>query len=245
VSGRSSPQSRSRETRKLRPWLEHLPVFIAAAAWIALFINNIGILPPRVGFDFEAHRAYVRYILDHHALPLASQGWEMYQPPLYYVACALWLKLLGLSTADQGGLVAIRCLGFAVGLAHLLVLWATLRLLFPGQRVAQWAGLTLAATLPPLLYLGEYVSNEAPSAALYTMGIYFTLRILRSEQPSWKLYLGLGFCLGTAMLAKASAILLFPPVFGALIWKLLLQKTAVSGKREEGRGKRVTEDSAE
>ena len=202
-------------------WREHLPLLVLAAAWIALFANNAGVLPPRVGFDFEAHRAYIRYILDHHALPLASQGWEMYQPPLYYIVCALLLKLLGFSTTDPGGLMALRFLGFGIGLAHLVALWGTLRLLFPGQRSQQWAGLAVAAALPPLLYLNQYLSNEAPAAALYTACLYLTLRILGHDRPSWRLCVGLGMCLGAALLAKASAVLLLPPIFGALVWKAL------------------------
>jgi hypothetical protein len=36
-----------------------------------------------VGFDAVAHEAYIQFIQQKHALPLADDGWEMYQPPLY------------------------------------------------------------------------------------------------------------------------------------------------------------------
>jgi 4-amino-4-deoxy-L-arabinose transferase-like glycosyltransferase len=133
----------------------------------------------------------------------------MYQPPLYYLVCALLLKLLGLSTTDPGGLIALRFLGFGVALAHLAALWGTLRLLFPGQRSQQWAGLAVAAALPPLLYLNQYLSNEAPAAALYTACLYLTLRILGQDRASWRLWLALAVP-GGALLAKASAVLLLP-----------------------------------
>ena len=73
-------------------WLrkrDHLPLAGLAAFWILLFANNLGGLPALVGYDVWHHLAYIRYVAEHHSLPLAGQGWEMFQPPLYYVLSAV------------------------------------------------------------------------------------------------------------------------------------------------------------
>ena len=57
----------------------------------ALFWNDRH-LSQHWGFDTRAHLDYVGYILQHGALPLADEGWEMYQPPLYYLAAAALLR---------------------------------------------------------------------------------------------------------------------------------------------------------
>jgi len=139
---------------------------------------------------------YIRYIQEHGSLPLASQGWEMYQPPLYYLLSAAWLGLLRLSVADPGGLMALRILGLVIGIAHFAIVWATLRMLFPFERSKAGWGILLAACLPPMLYLSQYVTNEALAAMMVSTCVWLTLRVLRQERPAWMLYTGLGLCLG-------------------------------------------------
>jgi hypothetical protein len=38
---------------------ELLPVLALAVLWIALFANNLGVLPNLVGYDVDAHLAYI------------------------------------------------------------------------------------------------------------------------------------------------------------------------------------------
>src|ERR1035438_5169722 len=90
------------------------PVFLLAGAWAVLFANNLKVLPNLLGYDVTGHLPYIRYIQENHALPLASEGWEMFQPPLYYVVCAAILQMLSLSVADAVGIMALRVLGKAI-----------------------------------------------------------------------------------------------------------------------------------
>src|SRR5207302_2627518 len=73
----------------------------------------------------------------------------------------------------------------------------------------------------------------APAAALYAACLYLTLRILDRERPPWRLFLALGLCLGAAMLAKASAVLLLPPILGALLWKAFIPLPAPASSRRK------------
>src|SRR5262249_6835201 len=187
---------------------------ICALAWLILFWNNAKMLPFHCGYDFKDHLAYIKYIQERGALPLPNQGYEMFQPPLLYAIAAALLSILHLSTADAGAVPALRALTMLFGIANFVFAFLSLRLLFPGRAAAQFVGLITAAFLPMQLYLSHYVTNEVFAALLATVSIYLGLRAFMVEsESSWRL-LGLGACVGAAMLAKSTSLLLLPPVIG-------------------------------
>ncbi len=190
-----------------------------ALFWVALFANNLSVLPTDLGFDVQGHMDYIRYLQERHRFPLPGDGWEMFQAPLYYSMSAALLGLLSLSVTEHSGLAALRWMGLVIGVAHFVVVWASLRLLFPESKSKQRWGLILAACLPPLLYLSQYVTNEALAGAMVSACAYLTLRLLKKENPSWMSYAGLGLCLGLGLLAKSTALLVVPLSVGALLWK--------------------------
>ena len=81
--------------------MERVLLFIFVALWSLLFWNNARLLPFNAGFDAKAHLDYISYIQEHRALPLPSEGWEMYQPPLYYLIAAASLTACKLSPGDS------------------------------------------------------------------------------------------------------------------------------------------------
>ncbi len=216
------PEPVSFSKGNLRAWVagnDLTPLLALALGWIVLFAHNLPSLPPLVGYDVKGHIGYVNYIQERLALPAAGEGWELYQPPLYYSLGAAALTVLGLTTNDPGGILTLRLLGLAIGLVHLVLLWASLRMIFPGSRAGANAGLLLAGCLPPWLYLSQYITNEGLAAALATASLWLTLRILTQGGLNWRNCTALGLCLGCAMLAKSSTTLLLPAVFGALAWQ--------------------------
>jgi Flp pilus assembly protein TadD len=221
----------ARSAEGKRAWLrELLPVAGLAGLWAALFANNLAALTPPYGFDADAHTAYVSYIQQHKALPLANEGWEMFQPPLYYLLSAALLGVLRLSASQPAGVMALRVMGLGIGLGQIVLVWATLRLLFRGGRAKQLWGLVLAACLPPLLYLSQYVTNEVLAAATVSACLYLALRAVQPERPSWKLDAGLGLCLGAALLTKSTALIFLPVLFGALLWRRLEKRDTTLGQ---------------
>jgi hypothetical protein len=64
-------------------------------SWIALFSNNVPQIAAPFGFDRAGHQQYIDYVLSKKALPLADEGWQMYQPPLFYVLSALIIGPFG------------------------------------------------------------------------------------------------------------------------------------------------------
>ena len=189
-------------------------------AWGVLWWNDVAALPKHAGFDAAEHLAYIQYILDRHALPLANEGWEMYQPPLYYLISASALALLHLSTADPGGILVLRFFGMVCGLITSVMAFLGVRRLFPGQTSTQLFGLLTATLLPVNLYLSFYPTNETLTAALVAASVYVCLVILDDSRVRLARHTLLGLLLGAACLTKASALLACPIILAALAWNL-------------------------
>ena len=197
---------------------------LLAAVWALLFLHNFPFMPAVSGFDARAHLAYVSYIQDHHRLPAAREGWEMVQPPLYYVICAKLLDLCHSEAFEPSGMMLLRFLSLTIGAVNLALIFAGLRLIFPGDWKKPLAGLVLAAFLPAQICLLHYTTNETLSALFVTAALCVGLRLLRTGQPWWGWYGVLGIALGLALLSKASAALAVPVVLGALAVKLMLRR---------------------
>jgi hypothetical protein len=158
---------------------------IAALLWAALFWNNRG-LDGAWGFDSEGHLDYLRAVLEQGRLPLADEGWEMYQPPLYYLAAAAILRSAGHTRVDAAAIGLLRAFGWCAFVVQSACLLGSLRLLFPGSPRRWLGGFCLGIFLPAQIYLLQYVTNEGWAAALSSAALYLCLRCLR------RLELGLG-----------------------------------------------------
>jgi Flp pilus assembly protein TadD len=201
---------------------------LCVLAWVALFWNNARLLPFHSGYDVTDHVAYIKYIQDRGALPLPNEGYEMFQPPLFYAIAASALSIFHLSTADPAAVPVLRGLALISGIANFIFVFLSARLVFPRRATAQLIALTTAAFLPMQLYLSHYVTNEVFAASLATMSIYFGLRVLITDRASFWLLVTLGVCVGAAMLAKATTLLILPALLGAFAIKLLQQRAAIS-----------------
>jgi Flp pilus assembly protein TadD len=134
----------------------------------------------------------------------------------------------GVSVDAHSGILVLRFLTLIFGLLQLIVILLSLRLIFPGRLAAQLVGLVLAAFLPMQIYLSHYVTNETLAATLITASVYLGLRLLWTENPSVSQFAWLGLCMGAAMLTKATALLLVPPLCLALTIKLARERAPVA-----------------
>jgi tetratricopeptide (TPR) repeat protein len=186
--------------------------------WVVLFANNLPLLAGLFGFDRDGHQQYIDYILEKKALPLANEGWQMYQPPLFYVLSALLIGPFGWSASADSALLVMRSFSVLVGIAHLVLIFFCLRLVFPSQPSRQVVGLLVAGCLPANLCLSHHVTNENLAAAFVTAALYFCLRLLRTQAPPERFAIAVGACLGLALLTKFSAVLAVPLILVALAW---------------------------
>jgi 4-amino-4-deoxy-L-arabinose transferase-like glycosyltransferase len=186
--------------------------------------------------DEPAHLNYVRYLVEHRALPIQmghvreagafERGdFEYYQPPLYYMICAPFVAVAGESRA----LVLCRAVSLAFGLLSLPVLARILSLL----GLSVWerrAGVSFAALLPVHAYFSSLVSNDS---LCWLMSLLITHELLARvrEAPAGRRAPGsggieadlrLGVLLGTGMLTKSAIAAFFPVTL--LVYGLLLRR---------------------
>jgi hypothetical protein len=148
----------------------------------------------------------------------------MFQPPLFYIVSAVALSAVHYSTADSSGVMLLRGMTMLFGIAHFIVVFLTLRLLWPGQPAKQGIGLLLAAFLPMQLFLSHFATNETLAALMTSTTLYLAVRILQRSEPSAPLYGWLGLALGAAILSKATGVLLVAPILAACAIKLTEQR---------------------
>jgi tetratricopeptide (TPR) repeat protein len=192
---------------------------VISLSWIVLFCNNLPQIAALFGFDRDGHQQYIDYVLSKKALPLANEGWQMYQPPLFYVLSALVIGPFGWSASADSAVLALRAVSALTGIVHLALVFLCLRLVFPNQPRRQIIGLLVAGYLPANVCISHHVTNENLAALFVTAALYFSLRLLRAETSSLGLAGAVGACLGLALLTKFSAILALPVILGALVWK--------------------------
>jgi tetratricopeptide (TPR) repeat protein len=196
--------------------------------WIVLLGNNLPQIAPLFGFDRDGHQEYIDYILKHKALPLADEGWQMYQPPLFYVVSALIVGPFGWTASTDAAVLLLRVCSALTGIAHLVLILLCLRLMFPNQPRRQVIGLIIAGFLPANLCLSHHLTNEGLAALFVTAALYFTLRLLQAQRFSPRLAIAVGTCLGLALLTKFSALLAIPFIVVAVAW----QRKAVISLRD-------------
>jgi tetratricopeptide (TPR) repeat protein len=191
-------------------------VGVVAFLWLALFINNAGQMPASLGFDAKYHLEYIDYIKTRWRLPFADEGWAMFHPPLYYAICALLTAPIQAAGFSNASIAILRAFNMSLGLTHAALVLLSLRLLFPGRPGAQLFGFLLAAALPENIYISQYITNEPLCALLVSAAVYLCLRLLRDDRNSLALPLGVGACMGAALLTKFTALVAVPIVFGVL-----------------------------
>jgi len=207
-------------------WMTVVIVFGFAGLWLILFWHNAQILPAAVGFDASHHLNYIKYLQEHHSLPLPAQGIEMFQPPLYYLISAVVLSLLHLSTTDPSAILLLRTLTMLSGIAQVGLVFASLRLIFPARPNLQLIGAGLAAFLPMHLYMSHYPTNETLAGVLVSASVYLALRIVTTGTSSWQSYNLLGVLMGAALLTKATAVLAVPFIILALVRQLVGERAS-------------------
>jgi hypothetical protein len=167
-----------------------------------------------MGMDYDAHIAYVKFIVERGALPLANDGWQMFQSPLYYLLCAGIAKLAG----EWNGLVLrlFRLISVASALAQIEIAYRIARRVF-AERAGPPEGRDRGQRLLPMgFWVSQGIGNEPLHAAL-AAGRSGS----RSAPPTSRDRSGLrdaallGAVWGLALLAKVSALLLAAPLAGS------------------------------
>lgn len=189
------------------------------AAWAVIGLNNFRQLPVDAGFDVSAHLDYIRFIVERGALPLADDGWQMFQMPLFYLVASVPWRILNAFLEPAQAALALRWIPLACGALQILVARRALAAVFPGREDLQIFGLVFAAALPVNLYMSQYVGNE-PMAALFS-AFALTLLLEMTREPerarSTRQQVLVAVALAAAILTKVTAVLLVPVAVAVLV----------------------------
>jgi hypothetical protein len=187
--------------------------FFLMALWAILGINNIFKLSLDVGFDYEFHVEYFDYILQNHRLPIASEGVQMFQPPLYYLLAAALYRAFNAFFPPETSLLLLRIIPLACGLLLVELSARILRELFPEREDLQSCGLVVGGLLPMNLSACHYFGNEPLAALLTALLLYRVIVTFRKREPiHWRDAVFLGAVGGLGTLAKVTPALLIPVI---------------------------------
>ena len=210
----NAPQSL---VRRLTPGVNGLRLMLTAA-WIVIAVNNFWKLPTYVGFDVAAHLDYIIYVAEHRRIPLAGEGWQAFQSPLYYMVSAPVFFLIKTRFAGLMRPAAriLRIIPIICGALQVEISYRFMRYAAPERRDLQAIGVMIGGLLPMNLYLSQSLSNE-PMCALFTAAALTAgLSVLKAAPDAFPLrrIALFGVFLGLALLSKVTAaLLLFPAAF--------------------------------
>jgi hypothetical protein len=197
---------------------------MAVLAILSIGVHNVKSFPyEKSCFDGKMHVDYIKYVAETWRVPLATQGWEMYHPPLYYFLSAIVYRLLDGAHHEILFLKAIQGLGFLSGLACILFTWLILRICLKGNYSMQLFGLSVSAFLPMLIYMSPNISNEVFSAAMMAFSLYLLIRFGFQDTIAIKHSVVLGAVFGLAMLSKYTAFLFLLVALGVFLLRIILR----------------------
>jgi len=182
------------------------------AAWLLLGVNNLAKIPTHVGMDVKQHVEYIRYVSETWRVPLANEGWQMFQSPLYYFVSAPFFLLFSTFFEAERLSQALRIVPLLCGAAQVELSYRAAQYMYPGRKDLQVLGAILGGLLPLNLYLAQVVGNE-PMCSLWSGAVLVLLLKVLCDAPEpvrWPATLSIGCCLGLALLSKATALLLCP-----------------------------------
>ncbi|MFQ6043243.1 MAG: ArnT family glycosyltransferase, partial [Candidatus Poribacteria bacterium] len=163
----------------------------------------------RSGFDWGGHVEYIKYMASKWRAPVATEGWEMFQPPFYYFLSAIIYRLFGGEAAEPGSLKAVQIMGALSGIANPCFAWLVLRKLFEKNHLIQLLGFSVVAFLPMCFYMNPLISNEIFSGSIISLAIYLLIRYGFEKRIKMQHAIILGVVIGLALLSKYTALFIF------------------------------------
>jgi hypothetical protein len=187
--------------------------------WVILSVVSL-YNHPLGGGDFQHHFAYIKYILNNSSLPLATDGMEMFQAPLFYVTSAIFLKLFSLFFEPELSSRLLKIIPLICGLAMIEICYRTVKHAFPNKYYMQFVGMLFGAFVPMNLYMSQYIGNEPLAAVFSALAIYIMVRIIMNPSRAMEKreHYKLGVILGLGLLSKATVLLLIPLSLAFLAW---------------------------
>lgn len=159
-------------------------------------------------------------------LSIAPLRYEAHQPPLYYLLGAAVFRLTG------GALLPLRLLSVVLGGLFILLIYAMVRLILPGQPALALGAAAFTAFLPMHVAQAASINNDALAEVLLAAILLLTMRtvklaLLGPRSPNAWDALAIGLLLGLALISKVSAYVVIPVALAApvIVWHETRRRT--------------------
>lgn len=166
--------------------------------------------------DEQSHFNYIKFLAEHRSFPIqasktdaATNDWEYYQPPLYYLTQApiYWLSN-SILPGDAHALRAIRLGSVAIWLASILCAWRFILNMGVKSNALQIIVIGIMSLLPTYTFLSAMINND--NLVVCLGGVLLCL--IARRQFTAKTAALIGLVLGLAVLTKFSAMLYAPVI---------------------------------
>lgn len=200
------------------------PIIIIFFVMVGLNIHNTAKYPFERGLDSFGHVSYVKYIASEWRPPLADEGWEMYQPPLAYFLFAVVYKISSIFLQESASLKAVQFFSMLSGIGSSVLVFLSLKKLFPDNPQIQHFGLSVAAFLPLTIYMNPMISNEIFTAFAVSLALYVLLRYGHKQEVGLFKYLTFGLLAGLAFLSKFTGLFICLTIALVLLLRVIGKK---------------------
>ncbi|MDD5056043.1 MAG: glycosyltransferase family 39 protein, partial [Candidatus Peribacteraceae bacterium] len=199
--------------RTLMPgWRSLSPLFVLLFIGSVIRILYVSATPYGVrSHDLGGHLDYITFIRTHGHLPLASQGWEFHQAPLFYAFSAGWMELWErmLSLKETTLLYSLQAWALLFSILTLWVALSAARVLFSSKdRYGVLLFGLFLCVFPGVVFFSSRITNEVP--ALFFTVAFIVLLLRWWYTPRWRWLLGAGLMFALSFITKVSVIVLLP-----------------------------------
>lgn len=131
--------------------------------------------------DFGAHIELIKYISSHWTLPMASQGLEYPQQPLYYLITAAIYSVLAYFDFMEENI--LHGIGFFSLLCSFIFLYYSDKFiaLLTASRWVRGVAIAYLAFTPSIVYISARINNDVLVMALSSFSLYYIIKSYKSN----------------------------------------------------------------
>ena len=211
-----------------------IPLLLLNVAAVLVRMNNAVRYPSLHGFDAFGHVTYIWHLLFTHSVPLPSDGWGRFHPPLFYaLSAAIWSLLRSLEPGQ-----VLKIINVIFGLAAMgcaVVSFLAVRTTLSGRLWPAWSAALFVLLLPVSIYIAPMLGNEPLNMLLCSVALLLLIRAISTQRTS--VVVALGVTLGLAMLCKFTSIVILGAVGATILlwgifqggWRATLKMLCIVG----------------